>query len=156
MADAKADYHSQTHDGAKVKQYAQKFVSDDGKQNGLYWVASGNHPESPLGPLAAAASAEGYFKSPQTPQPFHGYFFRILTKQGNEAPGGAEEYVVNGNMTGGFAILAYPAEYRNSGVVSFLISRYGVVFQSDLGAQTTEAAKALTAFNPDSSWRAVE
>ena len=79
-------------------------------------------------PWPLQSSAEGYFKSPQTPQPFHGYFFRILTKQGNEAPGGAEEYVVNGNMTGGFAILAYPAEYRNSGVMSFLISRDGVVF----------------------------
>jgi len=155
MADAQSEYYGRTHDGAKVKQYAQKFASDDGKQNGLYWEARGSQPESPLGPLAAAASAEGYSKLP-TPQPFHGYFFRILTKQGDKAPGGAKNYVVNGNMTGGFAILAYPAEYRNSGVMSFFISRDGVVFQSDLGANTTEAAKAITAFNPDNSWQAVE
>jgi len=155
MADAQADYYSQTRDGAKVKQYAQKFASDEGKHDGLYWVASGNQPESPLGPLAAAASAEGYIKA-QTPQAFHGYFFRILTKQGEHAPGGAKNYIVNGNMTGGFAILAYPAEYRNSGVMSFLISRDGVVFQSDLGANTTETAKAMTAFNPDDTWQVVE
>jgi len=105
--------------------------------------------------LAVAASAEGYFKA-QTPQPFHGYFFRILAKQGDKAPGGAKDYIVNGNMTGGFAILAYPAEYRNSGVMSFLISRDGVVFQSDLGANTTETAKAMTAFNPDDTWQVVE
>jgi hypothetical protein len=156
MAAAQADYYSQTHDGAKVKQYAQKFVSDEGKQNGLYWAATCNQPESPLGPLAGAASAEGYFKSPQAPQPFHGYFFRILTKQGDKAPGGAKDYVVNGNMRGGFAILAYPAEYRNSGVMSFVINRDGVILQSDLGANTADGAKAITAFNPDDSWQVVE
>lgn len=156
ITDAQADYYSQTHDGAKVKQYAQKFASDDDKQNGLYWAVTGIQPESPLGPLIAAASAEGYFLSPRTVQPFHGYFFRILTKQGDKAPGGTKDYVVNGNMTSGFAILAYPAEYRNSGVMSFLINRDGVVFQSDLGANTAEAAKAISAFDPDDSWQVVE
>jgi hypothetical protein len=156
MAAAQTEYYSQTHDGAKDKQYAQKFASDDGKHNGLYWTATANQPESTLGPLAAAASAEEYFKSPHTPQPFHGYLFRLLTKQGDKAPGGAKDYVVNGSMTGGFAILAYPAEYRNSGVMSFLISRDGDIFQSDLGANTAEAVKAITAFNPDNSWQVVE
>ncbi|MGD0414888.1 MAG: DUF2950 domain-containing protein [Terriglobales bacterium] len=157
IADAQADYFSQTHDDSHVRQYAQKFVSDDGKQNGLYWKpADENQPESPLGPLAAYASAEGYTGSAQTPQPFHGYFYRILTKQGDRAHGGAKEYVVNGAMTRGFAILAYPAEYGNSGVMSFLIDREGVVFEKNLGESTTDIAKAIAAFNPDDTWQPVE
>jgi Protein of unknown function (DUF2950) len=157
MADAQAEYFSQTHDGSHVRQYAQKFVSDDGKQNGLYWKpADENQPESPLGPLAAYASAEGYAGNTQAPQPFHGYFYRILAKQGDRAHGGAKEYVVNGAMTGGFAILAYPAEYGNSGVMSFLINQDGVVFQKNLGQNTLEEAKAILAFNPDDAWKPVE
>jgi len=157
MADAQAEYLSQTHDDGHVRQYAQKFISDDGKQNGLYWKAADeNQPESPLGPLAAYASAEGYAGNTQPPQPFHGYFYRILTKQGERAHGGAKEYVVNGAMTGGFAILAYPAEYGNSGVMSFFISQDGVVFQNNLGENTRDAAKAITAFNPDDAWKPVE
>jgi hypothetical protein len=156
VADAQAEYFSQTHDGSHVRQYAQKFVSDDGKQNGLYWKPSDeNQPESPLGPLAAHASAEGYAGSTQA-APFHGYFYRILTKQGERAHGGAKEYVVNGTMTGGFAILAYPAEYGNSGVMSFLVNQDGVVFQKNLGENTTDAAKAVSAFNPDDTWKPVE
>ncbi len=157
MADAQTEYFSQTHDDSHVRQYAQKFISDEGKQNGLYWKpADENQPESPLGPLAAYASAEGYTGNTQAPQPFHGYFYRILTKQGERAHGGAREYVVNGAMTGGFAILAYPAEYGNSGVMSFLINQDGVVFESNLGETTTDAAKAITAFNPDDTWKPVE
>jgi len=156
VADAQAEYFSQTHDGGHVRQYAQKFVSDDGKQNGLYWKpADENQPESPLGPLAAHASAEGYAGNTQA-APFHGYFYRILTKQGERAHGGAKEYVVNGTMTGGFAILAYPAEYGNSGVMSFLINQDGVVFQKNLGENTTDVAKAISAFNPDDTWKPVE
>lgn len=112
IADAQAEYFSQTHDGGHARQYAQKFISDEGKQNGLYWKpADENQPESPLGPLAAYASAEGYAGNTQGPQSFHGYLYRILTKQGEEAHGGAKEYIVNGAITGGFAIVAYPAEY---------------------------------------------
>jgi hypothetical protein len=157
MADAQAEYFSKTHDGSHVRQYAQKFISDDGKQNGLYWKpADENQPESPLGPLAAHASTEGYDTNTQAPQPFHGYFYRILTKQGERAHGGAKEYIVNGAMTGGFSILAYPAEYGNSGVMSFLISRDGVIFQKNLGENTSDAAKAINAFNPDETWKPVE
>jgi hypothetical protein len=157
MAGAQAEYFSHPHDDSHVRQYAQKFISDDGKQNGLYWKpADENQPESPLGPLAAHASADGYAGNTQAPQPFHGYFYRILTKQGERAHGGAKEYVINGAMTGGFAILAYPAEYGNSGVMSFLINRDGVVFEKNLGENTIDAAKAITAFNPDDTWKPVE
>jgi hypothetical protein len=156
IADAQVEYFSQTHDDSHARQYAQKFVSDDGKQNGLYWKpADENQPESPLGPLAAYASAEGYTGNTQ-PRPFHGYFYEILTRQGERARGGAKEYVVKGAMTGGFAILAYPAEYGNSGVMSFLINQDGVVFESDLGENSMAAAKAINAFNPDGAWKPVE
>jgi hypothetical protein len=157
IVDAQAEYFSQTHDNSHVRQYAQKFVSDNGKQNGLYWKpADENQPESPLGPLAAYASAEGYAGNTQAPQPFHGYFYRMLTKQGEKAHGGAKEYIVNGVMTGGFAILAYPAEYGNSGVMSFLINQDGVVFEKSLGENTTDVAKAISGFNPDDTWKPVE
>jgi hypothetical protein len=157
MADAQAEYFSQTREGSHVRQYAPKFISDEGKQNGLYWKpADENQPESPLGPLAAKASAEGYTRNTQAPEPFRGYFYRLLTKQGEGAHGGAKDYIVNGAMTGGFAILAYPAEYGNSGVMSFLISQDGVVFEKNLGENTADVAKAITAFNPDGTWKAVE
>ena len=157
IRDAQTEYFSQSHDNSHVRQYAQRFISDEGKQNGLYWKpADDNQPESPLGPLVAYASGEGYGGDTQQSQPFHGYFYRILTKQGEQAHGGAKEYVVKGAMTGGFAALAYPAEYGNSGVMSFLINQDGVVFESNLGENTTEAAKAITAFNPDDAWKPVE
>jgi hypothetical protein len=157
IADAQAEYFSQTHDDGHVRQYAQKFVSDEGKHNGLYWKPTDeNQPQSPLGPLAAYASAEGYAGNTQAPQPFHGYLYRILTKQGEKAHGGAREYIVNGVMTGGFAILAYPAEYGNSGVMSFFVNQDGVVFQKNLDENTTDVAKAITAFNPDDDWKPVE
>jgi hypothetical protein len=156
MNEAQAEYFGQRHDGSSVHAYAQKFVSDDGKQNGLYWKVADGQPESPLGPLAADASTEGYSSDAQGPQPYHGYFFRMITKEGPQARGGAKDFLVSGNMTGGFAILAYPAEYGNSGVVSFLVNQDGDVFQKDLGANTAEAAKELTSFNPDDTWSIVE
>jgi Protein of unknown function (DUF2950) len=155
MADAQVDYFSQTHDGNPVQQYAQKFISDDGKQNGLYWRSAPDQPESPLGPLAAYASAEGYTDKTKTSQPFHGYFYRIINKQGDQVQEGARDYIVGGNMTGGFAILAYPAEYLNSGVMSFLINQEGTVFEKDLGGKTVDVAKGMTEFNPDASWSPV-
>ena len=112
-ADAEQQYFSQTHDGERVKQYAQKTSSDEGKQNGLYWSARKVKPPSPLGQLGDFAKAVGYTGTGSKPQPFNGYYYRILTRQGDKAKGGAKDYIVNGNMTGGFAILAYPEEYRN-------------------------------------------
>jgi hypothetical protein len=156
MKGAQAEYFSQSRDGSKVHAYAQKFVSDDGKQNGLYWTVAEGEPESPIGSFAAYASSEGYSNNSQAPQPYHGYFFRMITKQGPQAQGGAKDYIVNGNMTGGFAILAYPAEYANSGVMSFLINQDGDVFEKDLGANTSEVAKTITSFDPDNTWTAVE
>jgi hypothetical protein len=155
MAVAQSEYFSAPHDGGKAHAYAQKFISDDGKQNGLYWQVAENDTDSPLGPLAAFASSEGYSNA-QESQPYHGYFFRMLTSQGPQAHGGAKNYVVAGNMTGGFAILAFPAEYGNSGVMSFVINQDGNVLQKDLGADTAGVAKAITSFNPDSTWTPVE
>jgi hypothetical protein len=155
MSDAQIEYFSHTHDGSSVYQFAQKFVSDVGKQNGLYWKSADDQTESPLGPLAAEASADGYGGGTQ-PAPFHGYFYRMLMKQGSHAQGGAKNYIVNGNMTGGFAILAYPAEYRNSGVMTLMINQDGNVCEKDLGPQTADLAKAITEFDPDETWKPVE
>src|SRR5271157_1070288 len=154
MADAQAEYFSQHHDG--TKQYAQKFISDEGKQNGLYWKSPEGQPKSPLGPLAAyAAATEGFTPEANKQQPFHGYLYRILTKQGAAAKGGAKDYVVNGKMTGGFAFVAYPEKYGDTGIMTFLVDRSGVVYEKDLGKNTIELAKAMTEFNPDKSWNAV-
>jgi Protein of unknown function (DUF2950) len=154
IADAQRQYFSQPHDG--VKQYAQKFISDEGKQNGLYWPSPAGQPRSPLGPLVAFATAEGFKIKPDSHQPFHGYYFRMLDKQGAEAKGGAKNYIVNGKMTGGFAVMVYPAQYGNSGIMTFVINQTGVVYQKNLGKTTDEAVAAMTEFNPDKSWKAVE
>ncbi len=157
MADAQTEYFGTTHDGSKVKQYAQRFTSSEGKHDGLYWKVAEGEAESPLGPLAARASAEGYQKgTKEAPEPFHGYFYRILKEQGAHAEGGAKNYVVNGSMTKGFAILAYPAEYRKSGVMTFMIEKDGRVYQKDLGPETGDTAKAMTSFDPDETWSIVE
>ncbi len=153
MADAQAQYISQPRDGAK--QYAQKFISDEGKQNGLYWKSPEGQPKSPLGPGVAFASTEGFNPQAGKQQPFHGYFYRVLTKQGADAKGGTKTYVVNGKMTGGFAFIAYPERYRDTGIATFIINQNGIVYQKDLGKDTTEEAKAATEFNPDKSWIAV-
>ncbi|WP_245632510.1 DUF2950 domain-containing protein [Edaphobacter aggregans] len=152
MADAQAQYLAQRHDG--VKQYAQKFVSDEGKQNGLYWKSAEGKPRSPLGPLVAFASTEEF--NPQAgQQPFHGYFYRMLTKQGADARGGAKDYIVNGKLTGGFAFIAYPEKYGDTGIATFIINQNGVLYDKDLGNSTTENAAAATEFNPDKTWTAV-
>ena len=152
LANAQQDYFQQLHDGSTVHQYAQKILSDEGKQNGLYWKVAEGQPESPIGPLVAHATAQGYGASGGKPQPFHGYFYHTLKSQGPNAPGGAKNYVVNGNMTEGFAFVAYPAEYRNSGVMTFLVDANGVVFQKDLGPNTVEIGKAMDSYNPDKTW----
>src|SRR5271169_2184401 len=154
LADAQAEYFAQKHDG--VKQYAQKFISDPGKQNGLYWESAEGQPRSPVGPLVAFATDEGYDVKSNPHQPFHGYYFRILDKQGPYAKGAAKDYIVNGKMTGGFAYFAYPATYNDTGVMTLIIDQHGVVYQKDLGKDTAEVAKAMTEFNPDKSWTALQ
>jgi hypothetical protein len=156
MADAQSEYFLQPQLGSTVKQYARSFFSTEGKHDGLYWKVPEGDPESPLGPLAARANAEGYKGSAETPEPFHGYYYRILTEQGKNAPGGAHKYIVKNNMTGGFAFVAYPAEYRVSGVMTFIINQDGSMFEKDLGPQTVEEAKSLTVFDPDDSWSPVQ
>jgi hypothetical protein len=155
VADAQAEYFAHSHEGQLAKQYATKFISDSGKQNGLYWKPEEGQPESPLGPLAAFASAEGYKANPNAHTAFHGYYFRMLTGQTDKAPGGAKEYIVNGKMTGGFAFVAYPAQYGDSGIMTFMINQDGVLLQKDLGKTTTETATAMNEFDPDSGWKIV-
>ena len=155
-ADAQADYFTQLHDGEKTKQFAAKFISDPGKQNGLYWKSPEGQPQSPLGPLAAFAPSEGYTAKPDAHTAFHGYYFRMLKGQSNKAPGGAKDYVVDGKMLGGFAFVAYPAEYGNSGVMTFIINQDGVLLQKDLGKTTTETATAMSQFDPDAGWSIVQ
>jgi hypothetical protein len=138
-------------------EYAQKIFSDDGQHNGLYWKADEGEPQSPIGPLVASAVAQGYAKSRDgAPTPYRGYFYRILTRQGKNSLGGAKNYIVNGKMTGGFAFVAYPAEYRSSGVMTFIVNEDGVVYQKDLGKKTEVLAKGMKEYNPDSSWQKVE
>ena len=150
LRQAQVEYAATGHDGNPAGIYAQRFKSEAGKQNGLYWEVAEGEAQSPAGPLVADADAAGYEQG--TRHPYHGYYFRILKAQGPHAYSGARDYVVDGKMTGGFAILAYPAEYGSSGVMTFLVSRRGTVFQKDLGDSTGETAKGITAFDPDSSW----
>jgi hypothetical protein len=152
LADAQHQYFDGLRDGSTVHQYAQKIVSDAGKQNGLYWKTGEGEPESPIGPIIAYATSEGY--SDKT-EPFHGYYYHVLTAQGPAAPGGAKSYIVNGAMTQGFAFVAWPAQYRNSGVMTFVVNLNGVIYEKDLGAQTADQAKAITAIDPDKTWRRV-
>lgn len=153
---AQKEYYSKTHEDS-VKQYAQKFISDQGKHDGLYWNAINREPESPIGPLLAYASSEGYAKKLSSlPSPFQGYYFRVLMRQGKHASGGAKNYIVNGKMTRGFAFLAYPAEYANSGMMSFIINQDGILYQKDLGPKTADLAHALDEYDPDKTWARVE
>ena len=156
VVDAQAEYFSRPHDGEKTKQYAMKFISDPGKQNGLYWKSPEGQPASPLGPLAAFAAADGYSVKQDAHTPFHGYYFHLLTGQTDKAPGGAKNYIVDGKMTGGFAFVAYPAEHGNSGVMTFMINQDGVLLQKDLGKTTTQTVTAMTQFDPDPGWIIVE
>jgi hypothetical protein len=153
LADAQKDYADLQKQSSGEARFAQKILSDPDKKNGLYWPTSGAEPESPIGPLIAGASAEGYKRDPSgRPAPFHGYYYKVLTGQGADAPGGAQDYVVDGKMTRGFAFLAYPAEYRDSGVMTFMIDKQGVMVEKDLGPDTEKIAPTITSFNPDSSW----
>jgi hypothetical protein len=150
LAQSQFQYFSNKHGG--VKQYAQKFISDPGQQNGLYWESAQSAPRSPLGPHVAFASDEETTIKPGKAQPFYGYYFRQLENQGPDAKGGAKAYLVNGKMTGGFAYVAYPAKYGDTGIQTFIINQDGVVFEKDLGKDTVDVAKKMTEFNPDKTW----
>lgn len=154
---AQKAYARAGHDGRPAGTYAGRFTSDPGTQNGLYWPAAHSKPLSPLGDLVAAAASEGEELAARTqPAPFHGYYFRILTAQGAAAPGGAKEYVKNGVMSGGFALVAWPAQYDASGVMTFIVGSDGVVYEKDLGTDTANAVKAMVTFDPDGSWKKSE
>jgi hypothetical protein len=154
--DAQREYAQKDRDGDGLLEYAQKFGSDKGKKNGLYWQVKQGEEQSPLGPLAAVAQKQGYRKKGEQPQAFFGYYYRILTGQGKNAPGGAYDYLVKGNMIGGFGLVAYPAKYGSSGVMTFIVNHDGVVYQKDLGRNTEKTAQAMKVFNPDSTWKKVE
>jgi hypothetical protein len=158
IADAQKEYalNYSDGDGSGVRQYAQKIVSDPGRRNGLYWPTAAGEPESPLGEFVAAASAEGYVRKETGPTPYHGYCYRLLKAQGPNAPGGEVNYVVDGKLALGFAVVAYPADYGNSGVMTFIMAADGVVYQSSLGEKTAEVAQQMTAFDPGQGWTIVE
>jgi hypothetical protein len=149
---AQKEYYSKQNN-----QYAQKIFSDEGKQDGLYWKTENGQPQSPIGPLVAWAVSEQFANSRGgKPVPYRGYYFHVLTEQGKNVTGGAKNYVVDGKMTQGFAFVAYPAMYRTSGVMTFVVNSDGVIYQRDLGKKTEELGQAMKAYNPDSHWRKVE
>jgi hypothetical protein len=156
--DAQREYALKSRERGGLLKYAQKFGSEKGKKDGLYWEANEGEEQSPLGPLAAKAAREGYTraKSGEKPSPYHGYYFKILKAQGENAPGGAYDYVVKGKMIGGFALVAHPAEYGNSGVMTFVVNHEGAVYQKDLGKETEKIAGAMKNYNPDKTWEKVE
>ena len=147
-------YASRGHDGQASGLYARTFRSDPGRENGLFWPAGSGHKRSPLGDLVAEAAAEGRSigKDGPQPSPFHGYYFKILTAQGAAAAGGAKDYLVDGRMSGGFALVAWPAQYDVTGVMTFVVNQDGIVREKDLGPGTDGAARAMTLYNPDGSW----
>jgi hypothetical protein len=154
---AQREYAEAAHDGRPAGAFAQKFISDQDTQNGLYWPPTADAPLSPLGPLFTEATSEGYaIGQAERPRAFHGYVYRILTAQGPGAPGGARNYIVKGDMTGGFALIAWPADYRNSGIMTFILNQDGVIYEKDLGENTTRLVGEIKAFNPDESWTKVE
>ena len=156
IVDAEREYYQRDPDGDKLLQYAQKFISTKGKRDGLYWEAKSGEQPSPLGLLVARARGEGYKGAGGKPVPYHGYYYKLLTGQGKDAPGGAYDYLVRGKMMGGFGVVAYPAQYGSSGIMTFIVNHDGVVYQKDLGAKTASVAQAMTKFNPDKTWTAVK
>ncbi len=153
--EAQLEYASKDRDGDGILEFAQKINSDPGKKNGLYWPAKPGEEQSPFGPLIAAAAAEGYRKTSKKPVPYHGYYFKILTRQGKNAPGGAYDYVVNGNMVLGFGMIAYPAKYGVSGIMTFAVNQKGVIYEIDLGPKTADIVNHKVAFDPSKKWRKV-
>jgi len=156
--DAQREYAGLDRDGSEILKYAQRLVSSPGKHDGLYWPPSSDTDESPLGPLVAYAQAEGYKPEIRAEEeeergPYHGYYFKILTRQGKHALGGKYNYIVNGNMIGGFALVAWPAEYGTSGIMTFIVNQQGRVFQKDLGAHTDKIARKMSTYDPDPTWK---
>lgn len=152
--DAQREYACMTRkDGAP--EFAQKFASSEGKKDGLYWQAGQGEEESPFGPLIARATEEGYRGGldQDPPEPFRGYYFKILKRQGEHAKGGAFDYVANGKMVLGFALVAYPAKYGASGIMTFMVNQEGVIYEKDLGEDTARVAAAMTTFDPDDTWK---
>jgi len=157
VVDAQREYAVKDPNRDGLLEYAQKFISDPGKRNGLYWEAKQGEPQSPLGPIMTQARGQGYqFKTSSGPAPYHGYYYRILTAQGKNAPGGAYSYLWRGKMIGGFAVVAYPAEYGNSGIMTFIVNHEGKVYQKDLGPNTAATAKGMKEYNPDKTWTEVK
>ncbi len=154
--DAQREYATVDRDGDGLLEYAQHFESSEGKRDGLYWPAAAGEESSPLGPLYARAQSEGYELDKPGPTPFHGYNYRILKSQGAHAPGGAYDYLVRGNMIGGFALVAYPSRWGASGVMSFMCSHDGRVYQKNLGPDSAALASKMTRFDPDETWEKVE
>jgi hypothetical protein len=154
---AQRAYAATGHDGKRAGLYARRFGSDPGKQNGLYWPSRPGEPRSPFGVLIAKASSEGYRRTGnEGPSPLYGYYFRILEGQGKSAKGGAAAYVVNGEMSGGFALLAWPVFYDASGIMSFVVNQDGVPYEKDLGPDTATQAKGISRYDPDPTWQPVE
>jgi hypothetical protein len=158
VVDAQIDYAEFQRQRSGMPEYAQHILSSPGKMDGLYWPAEEGRPLSPLGPLVAAARAAGYRRSAaaEQPTPYHGYYFKLLTSQGPNAPGGAADFIVNGRMIGGFGLVAWPARWGDSGVMTFIVNHDGVVYQKNLGPQTATLAPAINRFDPDSNWQKVE
>ncbi len=156
--EAQFEYANVDRNGDGVAEYAQKLRSEPGKFDGLFWDAAPGQPPSPLGPLVADARAEGYsLKSPENgPLPYHGYYYRILVRQGSQAPGGKYDYVINGRMIAGFGMVAFPAQYGSSGIMSFIVNHQGKIYQKDLGPDTDRIAAALKEYDPDPSWALLE
>jgi len=156
--EAQFDYANSDRDGDGISEYAQKLQSEPGKFDGLYWEAEEGQPQSPLGPLIAQARAEGYkAKGPaDKPSPYHGYYYRILTRQGGNAPGGKYDYIINGNMIAGFGLVAFPVQYGSSGIMTFVVNHQGKIYQKDLGGKTAEMVEKLKEYNPDSTWEAFQ
>ena len=148
--EAQNEYAASSHDGVPAGAFAQRLRSDPGKHNGLYWEPSPGQPQSPAGPFLANAAAEGY--GVKQGDPYHGYLYRPLLSQGTHATGGAKDYVVNGKLTGGFGLIAYPADYGASGITTFIVNQEGIVWQRDLGEDTAAKAESIQQFNPDSGW----
>ena len=154
--EAQREYASKDRDGDQVLEYAQKFRSTPGRKDGLYWPSDLDGEISPLGPFVAQAQNQGYLVKSKVPgaaaEPFHGYFFKILTRQGKHAPGGKYDYIINGNMIGGFALVAWPAEYGKTGIMTFIVNQHGRVYQKDLGPKTARTAAAMKSYDPDKTW----
>ncbi len=150
--DAQREYASADREMDGIIEYAQKIISDPNTRNGLYWEPAEGEVPSPAGPFMARAAAEGYKKG-EKPIPFHGYYYRILKAQGPKAPGGAYNYVINGHMVAGFALVAWPAEYGVSGIMTFVVNSNGIVYEKDLGPKTAKTAEAMTRYNPDETWK---